>query len=212
MDGQTTIKTNEYTYRGEWQEGAAHLEKLEGPVDHGIVEYANGDRFEGDFLLSFCSISCESYTALGEYRFADGSVIKEAWLVNTKRGGALTGLYRVEHPNGPDTITPFDDRMRDGLEIVLAEKPYAIEWKEGEKVQELEVVSHNFEIFDYDYLNKLTITLADGTVVTERGGRMVSNSYGFDHFKPDLDKYVFYADTSKTDLLKGDFEKVDTRM
>ena len=127
------IKTDKYTYNGGWQVGAAHLEKLEGPIDHGVIEYANGDRFEGNFQLPYMSIDGEAFTAKGEFRFADGSVIEQAWIVNTNNGGgSLEGLYRIKHPDGPDTITPFSNHKRHGLEIVLAEKPYSIEWNMGD--------------------------------------------------------------------------------
>ena len=203
------IKTDKYTYTGGWQVGAAHLEKLEGPIDHGVIEYANGDRFEGSFQLPYMSIDGEAFTAKGEFRFADGSVIEQAWIVNTNNGGgSLEGLYRIKHPNGPDTITPFSHHKRHGLEIVLVEKPYAIEWKMGEQTQELEVESYTFKTLEYDDLTELTIVFADGTTVIENGGQLVTHStYGTRHFKPNLRLSIQYG--SQVDLLLSTYHEME---
>lgn len=204
------ITTDQFTYIGGWQEGAAHLERLEGPIGHGIIEYANGDRFDGYFQLPYMSIHGEAFTAKGKFRFADGAVIEQAWVINTDNGGgSLEGLYRIKHTNGPDTITPFNHHKRHGLEIVLAEKPYAIEWKMGEKMQELEVESYTFKTLEYDNLTELTIIFADGTTVIENGGQLVANSsYGFRHFKPDLKLSIQYGESTKLDLFKANYEEI----
>ena len=204
------IKTDQYTYNGGWQEGAAHLEKLEGPIDHGVIEYANGDRFDGSFQLPYMSIHGEAFTAKGEFRFADGSVIEQAWVINTNNGGgSLEGLYRIKHTNGPDTITPFNHHKRHGLEIVLAKKPYAIEWNMGEKTQELEVESYTFKTLEYDDLTELTVNFADGTTVIENGGQLVTNpSYGFRHFKPDLILSIQYGENTQVGAFKANYEEI----
>lgn len=204
------IKTDQYTYNGGWQEGAAHLEKLEGPIDHGVIEYANGDRFDGSFQLPYMSIHGEAFTAKGEFRFADGSVIEQAWVINTNNGGgSLEGLYRIKHTNGPDTITPFNHHKRHGLEIVLAEKPYAIEWNMGEKTQELKVESYTFKTLEYDDLTELTVNFADGTTVIENGGQLVTNpSYGFSHFKPDLILSIQYGENTQVGAFKANYEEI----
>lgn len=204
------IQADEYTYNGGWQAGAAHLEKLEGPIDHGVIEYANGDRFEGRFQLPFGSIHGEAYTAKGEFRFADGAVIEQAWIINTNNGGgSLEGLYRIKYPNGPDTITPFSNHKRHGLEIVLAEKPYAIEWKMGEKMQELAVESYTFKTLEYDDLTEFTVVFADGATVVENGGQLVANSsYGFRHFKPNLKLSVQYGENTHVGVFKANYEEI----
>ena len=186
---------NKIVYRGAYQEGSTILQKLEGPYGQGAVDYPNGDHFEGFFHLSYAHIDGPAYAADGRYQFADGSVIDHAW-INTSADLEimdLIGVYRIQHPHGPDTLTPFYRHKRHGLELVLAEKPYAIEWYKGEKVQELEVRSHTFEIIGKD-IATLTITLKDGTVVMQKGGDVEPNGYGNYSFKTSLKGSITYPD------------------
>lgn len=182
-------------YHGAYQVGDTILQKLEGPYGQGAVDYSNGDHFEGFFHLSYAHINGPAYAADGRYQFADGSVIEHAW-INTSANLKimdLIGVYRIQHPHGPDTLTPFYRRKRHGLELVLAETPYAIEWYEDEKMQELEVRSHTFEIISKD-IAILTITLKNGTVVMQKGGDVEPNGYGNYSFKTGLKGSITYPD------------------
>lgn len=188
---------NKIVYQGKYQVSDTILQKLAGPYGEGVVDYPNGDHFEGFFHLNYAHINGPAYAADGRYQFADGSVIEHAW-INTSADLKimdLIGVYRIQHPHGPDTLTPFDRHKRHGLELVLAEKPYAIEWYEDEKVQELEVRSHTFEIIGKD-IATLTITLKDGTVVMQKGGDVEPNGYGSYSFKTGLKGSISYPDGS----------------
>ena len=55
-------------YIGKWQEKSVILEKLEGPIGEGRVEFPNGDTFEGCFHLSFAQIQGPCYVADGKYK------------------------------------------------------------------------------------------------------------------------------------------------
>ncbi len=172
-------KTNHgIEYNGGWQQGSVILQRLEGPLGNGTVTYPNGDRFEGLFHLSFAHINGPAYAADGRYDFADGSFIEHAW-INTSEDLEhmdLIGVYHIHSATGPDTLTPFRLHRRCGIEVVLAEQPYAIEWHDGKKVQELGMKSYTFEHLDKDR-SALTIVLSDGTVVKETGGRLEQNNY-----------------------------------
>lgn len=188
-------KNNGIQYKGGWQHGSVILQKLEGPIGDGVVDYPNGDHFEGYFHLSYAHIDGPAYAADGRYSFADGSVIEHAW-INTSKDVEimdLIGVYRVRHPSGPDTITPFDRHKRNGLELILTEKPYAIEWHEGKKLQELEVDSYEFKQIDKD-LSELTITLTNGTIVTQCSGKREQNEYDKWVFQTSLRGSILYPD------------------
>ena len=116
-------------YIGNYQFEDVIRQELQGPLGQGIVKYPNSDRFEGFFHLSYAHINGPAYAADGRYQFANGSVIEHAW-INTSSDLSimdLIGVYRIKHPQGPDTLTPFHRHKRNGIEVVLAEKPYAIE-------------------------------------------------------------------------------------
>ena len=89
-------------YIGKWQEKSVILEKLEGPIGEGRVEFPNGDTFEGYFHLSFAHIQGPCYVADGKYTFADGKYIENAWINTsddlTKFG--LKGVYEVRNVDG----------------------------------------------------------------------------------------------------------------
>ena len=107
----------------------------------------------------------------------------------------LIGVYPVKHPQGPDTLTPFYRHRRDGIEVVLAEKPYAVEWSEGEKIQELEVDSYDYKPIDRDR-SILTVTLKDGTVIKHRSGDTELNNYDKRVFKTHFESEVHHPDGS----------------
>lgn len=191
---------NDVIYHGGWQEGSVISQKLEGPIGDGVVEYPNGDRFEGSFHLSYAHIDGPAYAADGRYQFADGSIIEHAWINTSKDLECmdLIGIYPIKHSNGPDTITPFRRNKRLGLELVLAEKPYAIEWYEGERLQEFGVASYDFQQKDKD-CPVLIIKLSDGTIVTQYSGKREQNKYNNWVFESSLRGSILYPDGSSLD-------------
>ena len=193
-------KNSGIKYNGGWQEGSVILQKLEGPMGNGAVTYPNGDRFEGYFHLSYAHIDGPAYSAEGTYHFADGSVIDHAW-INTSKDLEymfLIGVYRVKHCNCPDTFTPFYAHKRNGWELVLAEKPYAIEWHNDEKLQEQEVESYHYEQLDEDR-SVLTITLKDGTIIIQSSGKLEQNQYDKWVFQTSLRTAITFPDGSSLD-------------
>ncbi len=197
MAGIMIGKKSRINYIGGWQFGDTVRQELAGPIGEGIVEYPNGDKFKGFFLLNYAHINGPAYAAHGEYQFADGSVIEHAW-INTSEDLEvmdLIGVYPVKHPQGPDTLTPFYRHRRDGIEVVLAEKPYAVEWSEGEKIQELEVDSYDYKPIDRDR-SILTVTLKDGTVIKHRSGDTELNNYDHRVFKTHFESEVHDPDGS----------------
>lgn len=191
---------NGLEYIGGYQFEDVIRQELRGPIGQGTVKYPNGDRFEGSFHLSYAHINGPAYAADGRYQFADGSVIEHAW-INTSADLAvmdLIGVYRVKHPQGPDTITPFYRHKRNGIEVVLAEKPYAIEWYEDEKLQELEMDSYNYKQIDEDR-SILTVKLKNGTIIKHRSGDLESNDYDHMVFKTLFESEVHYPDGSFID-------------
>ena len=184
-------------YIGNYQFEDVIRQELKGPIGQGVVKYPNGDRFEGFFHLSYAHINGPAYAADGKYQFADGSVIEHAW-INTSSDLEvldLIGLYRVKHPQGPDTLTPFYCHKRNGIEVVLAEKPYAIEWYEGEKLQELEMDSYDYKQIDEDR-SILTVRLKNGIVIKHYSGDTELNDYDRRVFKTHFESEVFYPDGS----------------
>lgn len=197
MAGIMIGKKSRINYIGDWQFGDTIRQELAGPIGEGIVEYPNGDKFKGFFLLNYAHINGPAYAAHGEYRFADGSVIEHAW-INTSDDLEvmdLIGVYPVKHPQGPDTLTPFYCHKRNGIEVVLAEKPYAIEWYEGEKLQELEMDSYDYEQIDKDR-SILTVRLKNGIVIKHYSGDTELNDYDKRVFKTHFESEVFFPDGS----------------
>ena len=191
---------NGILYQGEWQQGSVILQKLEGPIGDGVVRYPNGDYFEGRFHLSYAHIDGPAYAGEGKYIFADGSMIEHAWINTSKDLEVmdLIGVYPIKHSQGLDTITPFHRNKHHGLELVLAEKPFAIEWYEGEKLQELAVVSYEFQQKDKNR-SVLTIRLQDGTVITQYSGGLEQNQYDKWVFQTGLRGSILYPDGNSLD-------------
>lgn len=188
-------------YHGMWQFKNVVGQKLAGPIGKGRVEYPNGDWFEGFFHLSYAHINGPAYAAEGKYKFADGSIIEHAWL-NTSDDmeiADLIGVYLVKHPNEPDTLTPFYRHKRNGIEVVLTEKPYAIEWYKDERIQELGMESYTFKQLDEDR-SVLTVVLKDGTVITQRSGKLEENQYDNWVFGTCLYDSIHYPDGSSIDF------------
>lgn len=191
---------NGLEYIGDYQFEDVIRQELKGPLGQGIVKYPNGDRFEGFFHLSYAHINGPAYAADGRYQFADGSVIEHAW-INTSDNLEvmdLIGVYPVKHPQGPDTLTPFYCHKRNGIEVVLAEKPYAIEWYEGEKLQELEMDSYDYKQIDEDR-SILTVKLKNGTLIKHYSGDTELNNYDRRVFKTHFESEVHYPDGSFVD-------------
>ena len=195
MAGIMFGKKSRITYIGGWQYGDTVRQELAGPIGEGIVEYPNGDKFKGIFHLSYAHINGPAYAAKGEYRFADGSVIEQAWIDTSDDLEVmdLIGVFPVKHPQGPDTLTPFYRHKRNGIEVVLAEKPYAVEWSEDEKLQELEVDSYDYKKIDEDR-SILTVTLRDGTVIMHYSGQLELNNYDERVFKTHIESEVHDPD------------------
>ena len=182
-------------YKGDYQIGETIGQKLQGPIGEGSVKYPNGDSFEGFFHLNYAHIFGPAYAADGKFCFADGSVIEHAWIDTSSDLEIMNlhGLFRVKHPGGPDTLTPFEYHKKSGLELVFADEPYAIEWSLGEKIQELEIDAYNLEEIDKDRC-KLEILLKDGTRVVQFGGDQEDNGYGQFVFKTQLCGQIEYPD------------------
>ena len=166
-------------YIGKWQEKSVILEKLEGPIGEGRVEFPNGDTFEGYFHLSFAHIQGPCYVADGKYTFADGRYIENAWINTsddlTKFG--LKGVYEVRNVDGsPASITSFWLNERHGIEVLLAPKPEVVEWYNGEEQGRYDVNNYTLNAIDKDR-RELVVELANGVSITMVGGRIVPNRY-----------------------------------
>ena len=101
-------------YHGDWQEGSVILQKLEGPVGDGSIDYPNGDRFEGYFHLSFAHINGPAYMGQGTYTFASGDRIEHCWINGRDR---LQGVYETLHADGTRSIAMWHNGERTGIEI-----------------------------------------------------------------------------------------------
>lgn len=183
------------TYSGNWQYGNTIRQELTGPIGDGTIEYENGDKFSGHFHLSYAHINGSCYCADGKYTFADGSFIEKAWIVTSSDLEVmdLLGLFRIKHPDGPDSIAFFHRNKKYGLEIVLDTKPYAIEWYANEKLRELEVASYE-TTQPADNCMNISITLNDGTKVVQRSGKYELNDYDQRIFEPHIDGDIYYPD------------------
>lgn len=192
---------NKPIYIGGWQFGDTIREELKGPIGDGEVTYPNGDHFKGYFHLSYASINGPAYAAEGRYDFADGSFIEKAW-INTNSDQTifdLHGVFRIHHPQGHESIAMFFRNRKIGFELVLTEKPYAIEWYAGERQREVEVKSYDISEPDTDCLT-LTLTLVDGTRIVQRGGRYTSNEYNEHVYEPHTDITVWLPNGDSIDM------------
>ena len=185
-------------YFGEWQSGSTILQKLDGPIGEGRVEFPNGDKFEGYFYLSFAYIHGPCYDACGKYTFADGTYIERAWI---STGGdienwGLLGVFEVLNPDGSlKSIASFVTNKRQGIEVIAGETPEAIEWSDGEEIQRYPVKDFSVEKLDRDRTN-LNVSFTDGKSVKMIGGKFYTNQYDQDYFKTGLKAEVFYPDGS----------------
>ena len=195
------MNDNKPIYKGGWQFGDTIREELKGPIGDGDVTYPNGDHFKGYFHLSYASINGPAYAAEGRYDFADGSFIEKAW-INTSSDQTifdLHGVFRIHHPQGHESIAMFFRNKKIGFELVLTEKPSAIEWYAGERLREMEVQSYDISEPDTDCLT-LTLTLVDGTRIVQRGGRYTSNKYNEHVYEPHTDITVWLPNGDSIDM------------
>ncbi len=195
------MNDNKPIYKGGWQFGDTIRQELKGPIGDGEVTYPNGDRFKGYFHLSYASINGPAYAADGCYDFADGSYIEKAW-INTSSGQTifdLHGVFRIHHPEGYDSIAMFFKNKRIGFELVLAEKPYAIEWYAGDRQGDREIESYDIAQIDENCLT-LTLVLKDGTRIVQKGGRYTSNSYNEQIYEPHTDIIVYLPNGDSIDM------------
>lgn len=184
-------------YNGYYQNGDTILEKLAGPMGNGSVEYDNGDFFEGLFHLNFAHIYGPCYCARGKYSFADGSFIEDAWIVTSKSLDVLDllGVFKVQKAGEPDRWVSFLRNKRHGYELVLDSTPYAVEWHEGEKIQEIKISSYNIDQQENGCVT-LEIKLPTGFRVVLEGGHMCANDYGSSYYDPQLKGEAFFPDGS----------------
>lgn len=148
-------------YHGEWQEGSVILQKLDGPVGNGIIEYPNGDRFEGYFHLSFAHINGPAYMAFGTYTFAGGDRIEQCWIDGNDK---LKGVYETLHADGTRSIAMWYKGERTGIEI--ADNGKTCDYRERGFL----IHAYSQSDFNYGYtytpdghgFNRLEVTLHDG--------------------------------------------------
>ena len=166
-------------YFGDWQQRSVVLEKLEGPIGEGRVEFPNGNKFEGYFHLSFAQIMGPCYVANGKYTFADGKYIENAWINTsedlTKFG--LKGVYEVRNVDGSlASISSFWLNKRHGIEVLVTPEVEAVEWYKGEEQKHYAVKNYSLNAIN-EYCRELVVELTDGTSLTMTGGRIVPNKY-----------------------------------
>ncbi len=181
-------------YKGGWQFGKTIRQCLEGPKGSGEVVYPNGDRFRGMFHLNYASINGPAYAASGRYDFADGSYIGRAW-INTSSDRTvfdLHGVFRIVHPQEPDSIAMFNGNKRYGFELFLdEEKPWVREWYDGKPLDNgkspYEVEDYTLDETSSEDCTLLKLTLRKGHLVwrvEQQGGRYETNQYDQSVYAP----------------------------
>lgn len=176
------LNENGKKYYGDWQWGDVILQRLEGPHGKGVIEYPNGDRFEGLFHLSFAHLNGPAYCARGTYLFAGGDKLEDCWIDGDDRP---TGVYRLLHPDGSESIAMWRYGKRWGLEVVPGDHPVANEYEDGQVVRTHEEITYTFSPHD-NACNDLEVTLKDGTRVLQR--------YLYGDHEPKLTCCVWYTD------------------
>jgi len=199
LDTVKVIST-EFKYKGQWQSGSTIMQKLKGPIGDGEVWCPNGDHFKGFFHLNYAHISGPAYAAEGCYTFADGSYIENAW-INTssdRKTFNLNGVFRIHHPEGPDSIAMFCNGGRKyGMELLLDEdNPRVKEWWANEEMiywagpdERGEIVVKDYAIDETSKKDCLTLKLTvmvDGKTyrIEQKGGRYTENQYGSYYYDP----------------------------
>lgn len=146
-------------YHGSWQQGSVILQKLDGPIGEGSIDYPNGDRFEGCFHLSFAHTNGPAYMADGTYTFANGDRIAHCW-INGK--DALCGVYETLHADGSRSIAMWHNGQRVGIEIADDGKSCIY--------RERGFLTHSYSQLNFSYtfteenhgFNRLEVTLYNG--------------------------------------------------
>lgn len=195
-------------YIGEWQFEDKIRQELEGPIGKGVVEYPNGDRFEGYFCLSYQSIDNTAYTAHGKYTFADGSYIENAW-IETPREYGLYGVFRIHHPDGTESIAMFHGGTKNGLELFLGDKPTYKFWYKGEELRP--AWKYNVEKYEIDNSKgedsiRLTVEIrrgGDTYTVIMKGGQLKPNFYGNYNYAPGTEITIYDPEGDSRDFLYG---------
>lgn len=186
-------------YHGQWQNGSTILQKLDGPIGNGEVEYPNGDSFKGFFHLEWGSRSSEAYTANGRYTFADGAYIDEAWIKTGSKEYpfSLYGFYRIRQNDETRSFTMFRNGYKVGFELILGEHPTVKMWDEGVELtpdKALEVLSYELDDSKGEDELRLTIILKDADGERKliiQGGDLRQNSYGSYYYSPGYRVFVF---------------------
>lgn len=172
-------------YHGDWQEGSVILQKLEGPVGNGSIDYPNGDRFEGYFHLSFAHINGPAYMGQGTYTFASGDRIEHCWINGRDR---LQGVYETLHTDGTRSIAMWHNGERTDIEIADSGKTC--------NYRERGLLIHAYSQSDFNYgytytpdghgFNRLEVTLHNGM-------RLV-HQFKDNGNEPDLFCEIYYPD------------------
>ena len=175
-------------YIGHWQGGDVIREELKGPYGNGIMEYPNGDRFEGYFHLSYAHINGPAYCARGKYTYANGDILEDCWIDGFDRP---VGVYELLHADGSRSIGMWRYGKRWGLEVVLGDTPLCREWEDDQVVR-----THTDFIYSYTpdmekACHMLEVTLADGIRVMQR--------YLYGDHDPSLHCFVYYPDGDSFD-------------
>ena len=175
-------------YYGHWQWGDVIRQELEGPYGNGMMEYPNGDRFEGFFHLSYAHINGPAYCARGKYTFANGDILEDCWIDGFDRP---VGVYELLHADGARSIGLWRCGKRWGLEVVLADKPLCREWEEDRVVRTHTDFTYTYTPDKQQACNTLEVTLADGTRLLQR--------YLYGDHDPHLYCFVWYPDGDSFD-------------
>ena len=162
-------------YHGNWQDGSAIQQKLDGPVGQGSIDYPNGDRFEGYFHLSFGHLNGPAYMAFGTYTFANGDSIEHCWI---DAHDALCGVYETLHADGSRSIAMWHKGERAGIEI--ADNGKSCNYRERG------FLTHSYSQLNFSYtfteenhgFNRLEVTLYNGMRLVHR--------FRDNHNEPDL--------------------------
>lgn len=171
-------------YNGEWQYGDVILQKLEGPIGDGSVDYPNGDRFEGSFHLSYAHINGPAHMADGTYTFANGDRIEHCWINANSR---LVGVYETLHADGTRSIAMWYNGERVGMEVEVDERECLY--------RERGFLVHQYsgkEQFNYTYtpdergFNRLEVTLYNGMRIVHQ--------YCHNDGEPALNCELYYPD------------------
>lgn len=203
----TTVKVlhPEIIYIGDIQLPDPVRQELKGCKGHGMVAWPNNDGFEGTFHLNYAHINGPCYAAEGRFLFADGSSIERAWLKTSDdfQTFLLTGLFRIHHPDGPDSIALFKNHHRYGFELFLDEKqPYVREWCRNERIRRMAWNGYDYDSYDLKVMDfqiddesqkdcmTLNLTLhneyeSNGIYqICQQGGSYLTNNYDQKIYEP----------------------------